>query len=242
MTAPARDVPHVTAAQMAEVDRAMTVDLGVDLLQMMENAGRHLAHLGRRRFLNGVAAGRGVVVLAGTGGNGGGALVAARRLHAWGAAVRVVLASAPGELTPAASRQLDIARRFGVPVADAAAAAGAPSADLILDGLIGYALAGAPRGAAADLIRWANAQGAPILSLDVPSGLEATTGVIREPAIRAGATLTLALPKTGLRAPGAARFVGELYLADIGVPPALYRAMGIDASAVFARDDVLRLD
>ncbi len=235
----APEVCHITAAQMADVDDAMTRVLGVDLLQMMENAGRHLAHLARRRFLGGAPAGRRVVVLAGAGGNGGGALVAARRLYAWGACVRILLSAPPEALSPAARRQLDIAVRFGVPLAGTAA--GATSPDLIVDGLIGYGLVGVPRGAAADLIRWANGQGAPILSLDVPSGLDATSGAAGEPTIRASATVTLALPKTGLRAAGARPVVGELYLGDIGVPPGVYRAMGLCEPVVLAGEDLVRI-
>jgi hypothetical protein len=92
--------------------------------------------------------------------------------------------------------------------------------DLIVDALIGYSLTGDPAEPFACLIRWANAQPAPVLSLDTPSGLDVTTGVPARPCVRATATLTLALPKTGL--PGA-REAGHLYLADISVPPLLYR-------------------
>ena len=83
------DVPYITTEQMIEVDRAMIEDFGIDLVRMMENAGRSLAHLARERFLDGDPRGNRVVVLAGTGGNGGGALVAARRLHSYGASVTV---------------------------------------------------------------------------------------------------------------------------------------------------------
>jgi len=184
----ATDVPSITAAQMAEVDRIMTHDLGVDLLQMMENDGRHLADLARRRLLDGDASGQHIVVLAGLGGNGGGALCGARRLHGWGAHVQVLLAGEEGALAPATGRQLDILRRLGIPILGAAAAGDLGRSALVIDGLIGYGLAGAPRGALADLILWANGHGAPILALDVPSGLDATTGAIHEPAMRATAT------------------------------------------------------
>src|SRR5262249_35191400 len=83
------DVPYLTTRQMVEVDRAMIEDFAIELVQMMENAGRNLAHLARFRFLDGNPVGRRVIVLAGGGGNGGGALVAARRLHNWGASVEV---------------------------------------------------------------------------------------------------------------------------------------------------------
>lgn len=76
-------------------------------------------------------------------------------------------------------------------------------------------------------------------SLDVPSGLDATTGGIGDPCIRAVATLTLALPKTGLTS--APEVVGELYLADISIPPALYSKIGIRVDPIFASGPILRL-
>ena len=109
------DVPWLTTAQMSEVDRAMMEDVRIDLVRMMENAGRNLAHLARTRFLGGDPRNRRVVVLAGTGGNGGGALVFARRLHNYGAYVQVVVTKPDAEFTPVPGQQLDILRRMGVP-------------------------------------------------------------------------------------------------------------------------------
>ncbi len=255
-------VPFITTAQMVEIDRAMVEDYGIDLLQMMEMAGRALADLARRRFLDRDAAGATVTVLAGTGGNGGGALVAARRLHTWGAFVEVYLTQPPERFTGVPAHQLEILNRIGVPIGlpedlpeqlpasetEREAAADRPpepphSRTVILDGVIGYSLRGAPRGAAADLIRWANASRTPCLSLDVPSGVDATSGSVFSPAIRAAATLTLALPKVGLGHPAVAPYVGELYLADIGVPPELYESDGIRVSArrIFQGGDIVRL-
>ena len=112
-----------------------------------------------------------------------------------------------------------------------------------MDGLIGYSLKGAPRAAAADLIRWANSQRAPILALDVPSGVDTTTGIAYDPAINATATMTLALPKEGLRAPDVEKHVGELYLADIGVPPSLYSEprLALKVGHLYAKSDIIRL-
>ena len=162
------EVPHLTTGQMIEVDRAMVEDYHVELMQMMENAGRNLAHLARDRFLDGDAEGKPVVVLAGTVGNGGGALVAARRLHNWGARVQVVLAQPMDKLTPVPAHQFDILTRMRVPVLAAEEIDSITTPAVVLDGLIGYSLRGAPQGAAAELIRWANSQRAPILALDVP--------------------------------------------------------------------------
>jgi NAD(P)H-hydrate epimerase len=237
------EVPYLTTEQMIEVDRAMMEDYYIELMQMMENAGRNLAHLARDRFLDGDPKGKPVVVLAGTGGNGGGALVAARRLHNWGARVQVILAQSVDKLTPVPAHQLDILTHMRVPVLLAEEVGTLAIPAVVLDGLIGYSLRGAPLGPAADLIRWTNSQRAPILALDVPSGIDAGTGTVYDPAIRATATMTLALPKKGLRLPGAEELVGELYLADISVPPELYAspALNLSVGPLFRRADVIRL-
>ncbi len=253
-----KDLPALTTEQMREVDRAMIEDYHVDLAQMMENAGYHLAALARQRFLGGDPRGKALVVLAGAGGNGGGGLVAARRLHGWGAEVHVLASRPDSTFRGVPADQLDIIRRLGVPV-DNHEDLEPPSSRggslegrdpvvarpaLVIDALIGYGLAGAPRGAPAHFIRWADGLGAPILSLDTPSGLDTTTGQAYDPTIRATATMALALPKLGLQAPGADRFVGELYVADIGVPPDLYAGprLGLEVPPLFARRDLVRVD
>jgi NAD(P)H-hydrate epimerase len=228
---------------MIEVDRAMIEDYGIELIQMMENAGRNLAHLARTRFLNGDPRGQLVIVLAGTGGNGGGALVAARRLHNYGADVRVFTTRPGRDFAPIPRLQLAILQRMKVPVAPAVEIDAMDNAGLVIDGVIGYSLQGAPRNTAAGLIEWANRQAAPVLALDVPSGLDAGAGAVYEPVIRATATMTLALPKVGLLTEPAAALVGELYLADISVPPALYAgsALGIAVGPLFATGDIIRI-
>jgi NAD(P)H-hydrate epimerase len=243
MPAVGADVPYLTTDQMREVDRAMIEDYHIELIQMMENAGRNLAQLARVRFLEGDPRNKRVTVLAGTGGNGGGALVCARRLHNWGALVQVLVTKPDVEFTPVPAHQLDILHRMKVPVGQPDALVEVRSVDLIIDGVIGYSLKGEPSGKSAELIRWANSQGAPILALDVPSGIDTTRGTIYDPAIQATATMTLALPKAGLRASGVEKHVGELYLADISVPPGLYAkpGLGIRIGPVFAREEIIRL-
>ena len=239
---------------MREVDRLAVDEFGITLLQMMENAGRALARLARDRFLAGDARGKHVLVLAGPGGNGGGGLVCARNLHNWGADVRVVATSRAEEMGDVPRHQLRILESLGVPTAveptDAAPdGAHLPDADLIVDALIGYSLRGGlsrdrdRAGATAALVRAANEHPAPTLALDVPTGLDATTGEATGGAVRADATLTLALPKEGLRAAAAAEYVGELYLADISIPAELYArpTLGIEVGPLFASDDIIRL-
>ena len=235
--------PCVTAKQMAEVDRAMVEDYGISLVQMMENAGRNLAHLARDRFLEGDPRGARAVFLVGTGGNGGGALVAARHLCNWGADVKVRLSADRVSLSSVPGDQLGVLEAMGVPFGEPDELFNGDMVDLVIDGIIGYGLAGPPRGGAEELVRWADQQNAPILSLDVPSGMDATTGELFEPVIRAAATLTLALPKSGLTAEAAQDAVGELYLADIGVPPSLYEGppLNLRVGHLFADAEVIRL-
>jgi len=241
-TIDASRVPFLTAEQMIEVDRAMIDEYPIDLVRMMENAGRNLAQLARIRLLDGDPRGHRIAVLAGTGGNGGGALVAARRLHNYGAEVDVFVTRTDERFVPVPGRQLEILRTMGLQIGRATDLAAAGDPDLIVDGVIGYSLIGAPQGDAAALIRWANEQQAPILSLDAPSGGDTTTGTVYEPAIQATATMTLALPKQGLRTPGVEANVGEFYLSDISVPPELYsRLLGIELGPIFAESEIVRI-
>ena len=114
-------------------------------------------------------------------------------------------------------------------------------ADLLLDGLLGYSARGAPRDTVAELIATANASTVPILAVDIPSGLDPDTGSMPSVAIRAKATVTLALPKTGLLAAGARGAVGELLLADIGIPHLAFARVGIDTRRLFVDGDLVRI-
>lgn len=210
------DVPAVTTAEMRQLDRIAMEETGPNLFQMMENAGRSLALLAIEVLGRRWQRAR-IVVLAGRGGNGGGGICAARHLANRQANVVLIL-SDPGHLGDVPAVQRKIFRETQGREVQAAWVVEEP-ADLILDALIGYSLRDAPRGTAADLIRWANGTHAPILALDLPSGVEATTGDTPGECINARWTMTLALPKTGLLR---AR-TGELFLADVGIPEAAYR-------------------
>ena len=228
-------VPAITAAQMREVDQIAVEEFGLGLLQMMENAGRDLA--GNVMELLGTAAGR-VVVLAGAGGNGGGGIACARHLHNHGFDVAIVLDRDAATLTGAPAAQLATLAAAGLAPANSGEAPGlVRRADLVVDALIGYSLAGAPRGRTAELIALCNASASRVLALDVPSGLDATTGETPGIVVRPDRTLTLALPKTGL-----ARVPGDLYLADIGIPPEVYARLGIALASIFGNEYWLRLD
>jgi len=243
-------VPAVTAQQMREVDRIAVEEFGLGILQMMENAGRNLA-LNVMDMLDSAGAcpelvlsgveGRSrrgeVTVLAGTGGNGGGGLCCARHLHNRGFKVWVVLDRDPSMLRGAAANQLNILQAAGLQPADPTRASELMRrSQIVVDALIGYSLRGASQGKTAELIDLCNRYAARVLSLDVPSGLDATTGATPGLVVCPERTLTLALPKTGLTS-----VEGELYLADIAIPPEVYRRLGLSFELPFEKCYWIRL-
>lgn len=245
---PVSAITSVTAEVMAQVDRLAVDRYGIDLLQMMEQAGSHLAEVVRIE-VGGDLRGRVVVVAAGAGNNGGGGLAAARHLANRGAAVHVILARPALRATPASRHQLATLLAMGVPccvmgydLADGDLDATLAGADVIVDAVLGYNIAGAPRGEEAQLIEAISCAGRSVVSLDLPSGIDPDSGDAPGAVLGAAATLTLALPKLGLLAERGARHAGRLYLGDLGLPALLYAELGIDAGAVFAPGRLLRLD
>jgi NAD(P)H-hydrate epimerase len=244
-TVSALSIPALTPDQMSQVDRIMVDELGVEVLQLMEVAGQAVAVWARERFLEGDARGKTVLVLAGSGGNAGDGMAAARFLHSWGAYPAVWLSHDADTLQGAAAHQLRSLRTLGLPIHpppqpgqhDAAL----PGASLIIDALLGFGLFGPPSGPAARLIAAANAHPAPVLAVDLPSGVDARTGDPYDPCIRADATLTLALPKTGLLTPAARPVIGELAVADIGIPPEVYARVGVRVGPMFAEQSIVTL-
>jgi len=241
-------VPVVTAAVLAEVDRLAIETYGITLLQMMEQAGSHLAEVVRLEA-GGDLVGRSVVVAVGPGNNGGGGLVAARHLANRGAGVRVVLARPALRMTEAARHQLATLIAMGTSccvatydLSDEELVAALANADVVVDAILGYNVRGAPHSEVERLIGFLVRSGRPVVSLDVPSGMDPDTGEAPGIAVTATATLTLALPKPGLvGGPGAARS-GRLYLGDLGLPAALYADLDIDVGPLFAADRIVTLD
>jgi NAD(P)H-hydrate epimerase len=235
---------------MSRIDRMMVDDLGVEVLQLMEVAGLAVAAWTRERFLGGDARDKRVVVLAGSGGNGGDGMVAARHLHAWGARPVLWLShdanALAGSMKGAAAHQLRSLIAMALPVhspphTDQEDPLALPGADVIIDALLGFGLSGPPSGPTASLIVAANTHPAPVLAIDLPSGLDAKSGIPYAPCIRANATLTLALPKTGLLTPPARRVTGEIAVADIGIPPEAYARLGIHVGPLFGERSIIRL-
>jgi NAD(P)H-hydrate epimerase len=230
-------IPFVTTQQMVEVDRLMIEEYDIQLIQMMENAGRNLAELSRR-MLGGDVPSKRIAVLCGAGNNGGGGMAAARHLHNWGADILLKVLSPHDLLKDVPAHQFQILKKMGIPDQETI---NLNTVDLVIDAMIGYGVTGDPRGVIADWIRRVNAAARPVLALDTPSGLNTTTGMPGKPCLRATATMTLALPKTGLANREAAAYVGDLYLADISIPPQLYTRIGIENPPIFHHNTIIKI-
>ncbi|MCA1570182.1 MAG: NAD(P)H-hydrate epimerase [Chloroflexi bacterium] len=244
----ATPIPSVDEATMLAADQVATDRLGITLLQMMENAGYQLAEL-TRLTLGGIVAERSIVVLAGTGNNGGGGMVAARRLAGWGAHVCVIFARPLLRLRPGPCAQVEPLLAAGVRSAvaghdrsHAEIAGEILQADAVIDALIGYSLRGAPDAVYQPLIGLAGVGGGPVISLDIASGIDASTGARPGSAVSADATLALALPKTGMTRGEGRRFSGAGFLADIGLPCSIFNEFGITGDHWFMNGPLLRLE
>lgn len=227
-------IPAVTTKQMIEIDRIAVEETGPNLLQMMENAGRNLA-LSAIDMLSNKYKNANIVVLAGTGGNGGGGICAARHLANRNIKVSLCISNIEKLGTVPSFQRRIYKSTLGKEIEINNLEQLKP--DLIIDAIIGYSLNSAPRGNARKMITWTNKQSSKILSLDVPSGVDSTTGEIYGKFIKADRTLTLALPKTGLLT----KLTGELFLADIGIPVAVYNNIGLDYVEPFGDNYIIKI-
>ena len=234
---PARaEVAHLgalTSADVAALDAA-AAQLGVSTVQLMEIAGWQVARCAWQRL----AGSADILVVAGRGNNGGDGLVAARHLVTWGCSVRVRLLSEEERLGDVAVAHVASARGNGVKV-EVSADPGdirshAEEATLIIDALLGTGLREPAREPLATAIRALNASGVAVLSVDVPSGLDATSGEAYEPCVVAAATCTLTAMKAGLWTPSGREHAGEIWVGDIGMPVAAWRNCGLAAPQAVA--------
>lgn len=184
----------------------------------MERAGWGVARLLAREF-----PGARVLVLAGGGANGGDALVAARWLRSWGFEVRVLALEARHELTRTNRERLDglYPEQPAEELTEAALREALPDADLLLDGLLGTGFQAPLRAPLPSLIRTVNDSGLPVLSIDLPSGLDADRADVPGEAIRADFTAAPVGLKTALVFGDAAAHAGGVEVIDLGLPQAL---------------------
>ncbi|MBI5104192.1 MAG: glutamine--fructose-6-phosphate transaminase (isomerizing) [Solirubrobacterales bacterium] len=202
--------PLPTAEEMRATDRWAIEERGIPGIELMERAGAGLARVVAEVAPEGL-----VVVVCGGGNNGGDGYVAARLLRAAGREVDVLWTKDPAELqgdarTMAQRLAGDAPRPFG-----GALPAGAA---VVVDALLGTGFSGAPRGPVAEAIAAINAAGVPAVAVDVPSGVDATTGEVAGGAVRAVATATFAAAKPGLWIHPGKEHAGAVEVVDIGIP------------------------
>ena len=242
----ASEVPSVSPHQMREIQRIAQEDFSYDIIQIMENAGRSIAQLALA-MLGNKGRGQSIVIMAGGGNKGGSGLVAARHLVNWGFRVEPIFGEMESEMSFATRRQLQVLRESGIvepgdeEASEITLEEHLQHADLVIDALVGYGSEGPPAGIAAAATELALSARKPILAVDIPTGVNATTGEASPPAIRAATTLTLDLPKKGLFDPRARAYVGELYLADIGIPLSVHERLGISSRDLFNEGPIVRI-
>jgi NAD(P)H-hydrate epimerase len=215
----------VTAAEMREIDRQAIEKYGIPSYELMEKAGEAVAEEAAR--LAGPAPKK-ILVLAGKGNNGGDGLVAARRLHEKGYSVQVLLFSEGKKLKRDSARNFVANAKLGILcriVGEHFAWETVPELlrepEVIIDALFGVGLDKELREPYLELIRKLNEAGQKVLSVDIPSGLDADTGEAMGACVKATMTVTLGLPKKGFYERRGPEVCGEIKIADIGIPKEL---------------------
>src|ERR1700687_3005278 len=211
---------------MQRIDRLTVSRFGIPVLLLMENAGRAVAEAVRllRARRHGTVR---VIVLCGSGHNGGDGVVAARYLHNWGYRVHVWWIKNPERWEDDILRHYRMAKLSGVPFKSfqkVPARQRIPQlrkADILIDALLGTGTRGEIRGLYREVIECTNGAARPVIAVDIPSGLDADSGQPLGIAVKAKLTVTMAAAKSGLLKAAARPFTGRLIVADIGVPKKL---------------------
>lgn len=217
----------VFAKEMHTLDQQASEQIGLPTMVLMENAGKAVAGAAAD-FLEDCF-GKNIVIFTGKGNNGGDGFVAARWLVNQGARVKVFLVSPWQELVGDAAAQLRICRKCGIellPLKDDrgswdVAEVSCRQADLLIDGILGTGFKGVLNGDQQRACRLINSVAVPVLAIDIPSGVDADSGLADEDAVQAELTVTMALAKPGLFLYPGAELAGELIVADIGMPDTL---------------------
>jgi hydroxyethylthiazole kinase-like uncharacterized protein yjeF len=232
----------VSAKEMRWCDETTIRKYGLPGLLLMENAGRGVADVALRQF--GPLDGKNVLIFCGKGNNGGDGFVVARHLLTSRAIVTVVLLASAQQLEGDAKTNYQIldrlqrtgAHSLGIRLFSRAHLTKLPKPDLIIDAIFGTGFSGVVRQPYASAIEWVSKQGAPVLAVDIPSGVDGTTGVVANVAVKASHTVTFGLLKTGLLCNQGQDHVGKVHLIDIGIPEAVSSSKSLNTSLVEAID------
>jgi hydroxyethylthiazole kinase-like uncharacterized protein yjeF len=213
--------PHAlyTADEMRAVDAAAIEGFGIPGAVLMERAGLAAAEEIMR-----LAGGGRAAVVCGAGNNGGDGFVVARHLQSAGWEVECLLAGDARKLPPDARLNHDIARRLGIEVVDGVRRARLTRADVVVDALLGTGFRGAPRGAVGQAIEAMRPPIGTVVALDVPSGVDASTGAVAGAAVAADVTVCFHGRKLGTAIEPGRSAACRVVVAGIGIPPQADRA------------------
>lgn len=211
----------ITARQSRQIDRYVAVKYGMPVLLLMENAGRAVAEEAVKNIKNKNVA---VAVICGKGNNGGDGFAAARHLLSSGIKVKVFLAGKISDVTNEARVNLDILRNLRQKIVEVNVSNLAFvkkqifKSQVIIDALLGVGLSGEARGVYRDLIEAANLSGVYIVSVDIPSGLDADSGKVLGLCVKADKTVTFLAKKRGMVSRNAQEYCGKVVVKGLGIP------------------------
>ncbi len=219
----------VDAQRMREIDRKTIEDYGIASPVLMERAGLSVVNRIKQFFDRSMR----VLVLAGSGNNGGDGLVVARLLHNEGWDVKVFLISSPEKLSPDCLGQYETAKKMGVRIfTEKLPASKYLSGSLVIDAILGTGLNKPLRGEISVLADRVNRVQTDVVAVDIATGVSSDTGKIMGTAIRAAFTVTFGLPKVGHVIYPGTEYGGKLFVEDIGFPPALLNSESISLELI----------
>lgn len=211
--------PVVTAKEMAKIDRFAIGKIGIPGMVLMENAGREVVAVIREML--GTGEDKNIIIFCGKGNNGGDGYVVARYLLDMGANVKTYLIGKIDEVKGDAENNLEILQRIGhdvLPISSLEHIKLDRGAHLIVDALLGTGVRGGLTGLLKELVGQINKMGAPVLSIDLPTGMETDTGTVEGTCIQASTTVTMAYLKSGLLLSPGREHAGDVIVANIGIP------------------------
>jgi len=224
----------VTSEQMRKIDRITIKEIGIPGLELMEKAGLGSA-LVAKKILDKIDEDKKVIIFCGKGNNGGDGFVVGRYLSSWGAEVIFYLIGKKEEIKGDAQINLKKAIDLGLPIKEVLKEKDFPSevkADLIVDAIFGTGFKGKVAGLEEEVIRLINSSQIKVLSIDIPSGLDADTGSVEGICIKADTTPTMGLPKLGQFFFPGKSYCGKVEVIDIGVPQKVIEEQGLNLNLI----------
>ena len=229
---------YFSKAEMQEIDQMVIHNFHISPFIMLENAGKSLAVIAREVLKKNVY-NKNILVLVGKGNNGAGGLIASRHLSNWGANVEVLSFFPSNDLKTNVKSQLQIIDNMKISITNNI---NNYNYDLIIDAIFGCNFKPPSSIPMNNIINRINESKIFIMSLDLPSCLDADDGIVNDVTIKSNLTLTLGFPKKGLFNLESRKYVGELYLADISIPNAVYSKFGINSNEFFSKTFISKLN